>query len=252
MKIAIFADSHGDPNIMLQYPHRDAFNNVGPGWPDLVSQEFDITNFSLSGTSTYYSYKLFCENHARFDRIIFIPSSPGRFSIFLPDRNYYFHCVPGFVKSLEDFVNDPSPYNFRDKQIFAAARDYVIHVLDLQREQMFDHLMIEQVKRLRPDAIMIPAFESSNMNITRTTLSHISMLELKHWKIDNHYLRDVKLTEVRKCHLSDENNRMMFEKIKNVLNGVSSKFELDETDFRIPAHPWQHYFKNLPGLTGNV
>ena len=249
MKIAIFADSHGDTNLLPQYPHRDAFNNVGPGWPDLVSQQFEVTNFSKCGTGTYYSYKLFCEHHTKFDKIIFIPSQVGRFTISLPDTNDKFHCVPGFIKLLDDRINGDPEHKFRDRQVFSAARDYMIHVLDLEREKVFDQLMIAQIKRMRPDTIMIPAFDSSD--IGPLTLGYISMKELEHWKITNQYLRNLPLTEVRKCHLSIENNYMVFEKIKNVLNGVSSKFELDKNDFKIPAHPWQHYFKKL-GLPRNV
>jgi hypothetical protein len=240
MKIAIFADSYGDPDMFPKHPDREILDSVGLSWTELLSQEFEITNFSKSGSSVYYSYKLFYENHAKFDKIIFIPSIAGRFSVFLPDRNEQIQCVPNF--GLPPVENE---HYFRDKQVLSAAKEYIIHILDLEKERVFNQLMIAQVKRIRPDVFLIPAFQETGLG---PYLNVISSLEDKYWKINNQFIRKNNLAEIRKCHFSKENNHMIFEKIKDLLNGVSSKFTLDANDFRIPAHSWKHYFVNIPEL----
>lgn len=249
MKVAIFADSFGDPNILPGYPDREVFDSVGLSWPELLSQEFDVTNFAKCGTGLYYSYKLFCEHHAKFDKIIILPSQAGRFTVLLPDTQTEFHCVPGFVHSMEKHLANYPSIKLQDRQVLTAAMDYIIHVLDLEREHTFNKLMVEDIKKMRPDTIIVDAFQPT---INKgSTLGHMATLELEYWKITPQHLRNFDATDIRKCHLSVENNYMVFEKVKNVLNGVSSTVELSNDSFRAPTQPWQHYFKNL-GIPGNI
>ena len=110
--------------------------------------------------------------------------------------------------------------------------------------------MIEDIKKTRPDTIIIPAFQSPRTG-SSPVLSYISILELEHWNVTVQYLRSLNLTEVRKCHLSIENNHMVFEKVKDVLNGISPTVDISKYSFRVPTHPWQNYFMNL-GLPRNI
>ena len=68
MKIAIFGDSFGDDYNL--WP--DPYSGVGPSWVDyLRSQNLEIENFSVGGTSLFYSYQKFISTYEKYDKVIF-------------------------------------------------------------------------------------------------------------------------------------------------------------------------------------
>ena len=47
---------------------------VDKAWVNMIKNDYTVTNYAKSGSSIYYSYKLFMENHMKHDNIMFIVS----------------------------------------------------------------------------------------------------------------------------------------------------------------------------------
>ena len=75
MKIAIFGDSWAK-----QLKEADELNST-PAWWEILAKKYEVENFGLSGSSTYYSYNNFQRLHSTFDKIIFIPLSEGEYCL---------------------------------------------------------------------------------------------------------------------------------------------------------------------------
>ena len=76
--IAIFGDSFSDPKWV---------KNDYLAWPELLENDFNVTNFSLSGTSLWWSYKQFKKLSTEYDYCIFTITMPGRIHIESLDRH---------------------------------------------------------------------------------------------------------------------------------------------------------------------
>jgi len=77
-KIAIYGDSFG--NMRLENFQGD-LRDRGLGWPEWLEKKYQVTNFAQSGSSLFYSYKLFLENNKDFDYNIFLVTEPNRITI---------------------------------------------------------------------------------------------------------------------------------------------------------------------------
>jgi len=78
MKIAVFGDSFGDDYNL--WP--DPYLGVGPSWIDyLRNQNIEIDNYSCGGASLFYGYQRFISTYQKYDKVIFLVTSPGRISV---------------------------------------------------------------------------------------------------------------------------------------------------------------------------
>ena len=238
MKIAIFGDSFAD---CLWFSKLKIQPQNGPGWPELLAEQYNVTNFASGGTSLYYSYQLFLKHHSQFDRVIFVSSSPERFAVHLPESNDVFHIVPGatFKQRILEL------YHYKtDLRIIQAAEDYISYVLDTEKERIFGKLMIDDIYCTRSDVLLLPAFWIKDDPLI--PLGHFSSMEQQYYKLSQDTISLNNLTDLRKCHLTDENNQMVYQKVMNAINEKSSSISMSISDFKTPTKEWNMYWKVVP------
>jgi len=240
MKIAIFGDSWAK-----QLDDADRLNPT-PAWWEILAEKYTVENFGLSGSSTYFSYDKFEKSHKNFDKIIFIASTPGR--VTLADGmkltckmfgDLRVHQITGIMdaeNSLE-FLKKFDPTNTHDITVLEAVVGYFSHVMNMDEQELINRIYREMVSNIRPnDSLVIESF-----NI----LYKVSEFESNHWQIDLRSLFQSGYNELRKCHMSAENNAMFADKIDTWLQ--TGNFNLSYNDYVKPADSWEKYFKITPG-----
>ncbi len=245
--IGIFGDSHGD----CTYLDWNNLKTIGLGWPELLALKYNVTNYSMGGSGMYYSYNLFKQMYSKFDIIVYVPTQANRFSVYCPDEGQTRHMVPGFLiaqaaRELGNVRHRPNDY-----KALEAAIGYSTYILDEKKEEEMKRLMLEEVKRLRPDTIFIPAFSDDRIVELDVDLSYIANMELAAYGTNLAALRAARnpLLDIRKCHLTDENNRMLFDKVTIAIDNNHTSVRLAESDFVKPKDPFTKYFVNENGRT---
>jgi len=247
LKVAIYGDSHGDCN----YLPWNRFS-IGPGWPELLKQmaEYSVENFCQGGTGTYYSFNKFKNSHERFDKVIFVPSQAGRFTIQLKDEQI--HVVPGHVHSivpqLDRFSKDSVEY-----KTIRAAIDYCYYLMDLDKESFINDFFIDAVSKIRPDAIIIPAFKNERWPNDCLPLAELSICEEQQWNISRQELRKgPPLWDIRKCHITEEHNKLLWAKIVKALKTNQTLVYITEAEMINSKRSYTDYFIKTPDGFGNV
>jgi len=162
MKIAIYGDSFGNSMIddLVERIDRDT---RGKAWVELLADEYDVTNFAQTGSSLFYSYKLFLENNQKFDCNIFLVTDPNR--ITLPNEfdipPLTKHINLGLLKYLEDTYSNSNP---RLSHIVSALKSYYAIVHNFHAVDIFHNLMLENINRINKNTIIIPCFNHSIPN----------------------------------------------------------------------------------------
>lgn len=247
MKVAIFGDSHGDVSYM---DWRKVAPHIGLGWPELLSKFHKTSNYCAGGSGLWYSFKLFQDRHRKFEKVIFLPSQNHRFTLKLPERNTKIHVVPGFVDGdqlRQSLMLNDTPL---DNNIVEAAAGYIDHILDYDKEHFLGNLLIKEIHNIRPDAIIVKCFNSNSESLG---MSDLSRLEIEHWNTSVEELRaDGEHCDYRKCHMSDENNEMVFKKILAAINNNKNFVDFNQSDFIMPKQPLNRYIFKVSGRKGNV
>ena len=248
IKLAIFGDSFAQDESP-QWSSEWA--DVGLSWIDHLrnTNTYSITNFANSGTSLYWSKKLFDQHHGNFDKIIFIVTFPCRRITFdkLPDgceaitKTFYNSST---VFDIIENKNKFNSYNPIEQNFLLAVRDYYLHI----QNDHFDHtvhlLMLDDINEKRPDVILIPAFPSSVPSLDKSgsaPLLTISQKDMLHFGLGEFIPNSNDMTDARKCHLSEENHEILASYMLKFLQG--DPVYLDANKFVKPTKHIAHYFR---------
>lgn len=236
MKIAIFGDSYSST---YAYQHVNSYE----GWPELLAKDFNVENFSENGSCLLYMKKKFDSYHADFDKIIFCVTSPGRIEFKVPtlekDEKYssWYRHIPT-IRSIESRLKIPS-LQLEDKRRYTALYDYFLYVQDEEQEKYIHYTIINDIRHQRPDTIIIPCFPNS-LPKQQACLEDITIFEDKFLNKTTGFYYDY-----RKCHMSYENNQMVYHKIVNMINNNEISLFLDSTDFHRPPDILQNLLVDL-------
>jgi hypothetical protein len=246
--VGIFGDSFADCTYLKEW--KTTYKNIGPGWPELLTLKYKVKNFSAGGSGMYYSYDLFKKMQSNFDIIVFVPSHAARFSVVFPESGQVQHMVPRFLLDQAERELKNSKYRPNDIKIIKAAIDYVSYILNQTKEDEMKRLMLEEIKRLRPDTIFIPAF-SEDIIPGAIELFQVSTMELTHYETSWDKLRNCNppLFDVRKCHMTEGNNRLVFNKVVSAIENKDTVVRISESDFVAPTDPINKYFVYQNGTT---
>lgn len=248
--VGIFGDSHADCTYL---EWKTKYKSVGLGWPELLALKHKVKNYSMGGSGIFYSYDIFKQVHSKFDVVIYIPTQASRFPLYLPDEGRVRHMVPGFlISQAAQELSRAKQYNRpNDYKAMEAAIGYSMYILDRKKEDEMKRLMLAEVKRIRPDTIIIPAFPDDRLDQTDVDLSYISAMELSAFGTTLQELRQsaTPFLDIRKCHMTDENNRMVFNKVLTAIETKETVVRLAESDFTKPVGPFTKYFVDENGRT---
>lgn len=243
--ILILGDSFADATSC--WPHR--FSDVGPGWTELLAQHdsYNITNLAVGGSSFYYSYKNFIENHSNFDRVVFLVTHPGRISLDIPNLTNYssarHHSGLDSLSSLKKLAN----YDKIALDYINALEDYFLYIQNHDYDVYCQWTFIEHIQRLKPNTILIPCFNNSLPNILGDPMSEIGHkeiasvfnIEFTHSIFKN--LANQGLNDARKCHMCEENNYIFYLEVLKWMNG--EPVSIDLSVYKEPTKDVSHYWR---------
>lgn len=225
MNIGIFGDSYGD----------DRTGELGyESWVKLLSEKYNVTNYSYTGSGLFYSYDLFEKNHHKHDKIIFLVSDIDRI------------LMPEYTK-----LDVSRHLTYNQSKVFAekVSRDYelIVKYFELIHNSDFyltaHRLMVENINRIRSDAIVYPCFQFDYLkkfplfHVTRFEDNFIGMNSDKRIEFYNKGLRDS-----RTCHMTEKNNYVVYEMFDSLLNNI--EFELNETILHKPDRKLEYYYQS--------
>lgn len=239
MKVGIFGDS------FACIPKKYSFNPT-KSWPEIVLERYN-TGSNCHGkpsTDLLYSVNKFKSYQIHYDKIIFVVTNPGRLRA--PERTYeaYNEDDQEYINSTINLTSVEYCINeLKNKRvggellgILEAARSYYIHLNDHHKNLYLHYLMLQDIKRIRSDVILIPAFVDSLPGYSITPMSEISEFEFKYW--DRRYLKHGQ--DLRYCHMSADNNEIFAEHVFRWLNG--EPVNIDIKNFVHPKTPKSYYF----------
>ena len=249
--VGIFGDSHADCSYLQEW--KTMSSNVGPGWPELLAEKYQVTNFALGGSGVYYSYNLFKKMQDNFDVVIYIPTQASRFSVFYPDMNKSIQIVPHFAL-LQEARGEYKKLFANDYKVAQAAVAYISHILDQDKDREMKKLMLQEMKRLRPDTIFLRAFNEDKGRENEVVLVNFIGKEFRHWGTTHELTSEIKppLLDIRKCHMTEGNNRMVFDKVVSAIESNDTVVRFKDSDFVAPTRPFNNYFVTSEKGTSNV
>lgn len=233
MKIGIFGDSYADK-------HPDG---LGKAWFEILRDRYnlDVTCFGQNGSSVYYSYTKFIEHHNQFDKIIFLVTGPGRLTLPIPKKYDEMSIALRHVTNYDSFKYSVNS-NFKNdrylRHVASALELYYLFLMDFEKDRLFHRLLIEEIRRVRPDGLYIPCFDNLEFSCEKT-LSDIHRIDIAHYNLTE---KEAIHRDIRHCHMNEKNNRTFAELIKNWVD--SGDFDLDR-DFKLFGHsdlPIDHHF----------
>lgn len=237
MKIAIFGDS---------FAHTEPFLEHKAWYQKLREKGYDITVFSKTGSSLWYSYNEFVKYQKNFDRCIFLITSWGR--MYLPQLTQPFW--PGIRQIEADMANPNIPQH--DRNVLISTYNWLVCARNDEEHISYHDMMIREISSLRPDALLIPCFYYDLSRVPEwkyCTPFDIQLIDLFFYKIDyqdsdgNWRRKQLRRggRELRACHFNDENNIIFADKISQWID--TGNFSMDIREFVNPTKPVEYYFE---------
>ena len=237
MKIGIFGDSYSCNNPYLHSNYIGATEAAArKSWIDHIEIEKKtrVANHSMMGSSLYYSYSQFKKYQRTYDKIIFIVTDWGR--LWVPNINIEHPHIPGF-SHCEVKLNNCSDED--DRQVLQAAYDYYVYLENHNEDIDIHKLMINEITRLRSDALLIPVFANETScfvpNWEGPSLEVIC-------DIDNHFYKVPRGTaDLKHCHFNNENN-LIFS--KHIINWIDHQtpLRIDLSEYVASSKPVEYYY----------
>lgn len=217
--LAVYGDSFGTYSFgNAELCHKGLSHH----WSSLLGKKYkcEVINYSLSGSSVYYSYKKFIETNRYHDYIIFLVTEPNRYIIPL-DFTFNRMCVTNqdqidvWRKTNQDLKK--SDIELLDKL------DSWFKLSDNEYNYDMSELMIEKVIKHRKDALVLPCYNISMRNEFRKSLSispETNLCSLYYKQMDEMKLNDYGMNtiwsenqEYISGHLTPEYNKIAYENI---------------------------------------
>ena len=204
--LAIFGDS---------YARSDATDIQEKSWHEFMDG-YHITNFGDPGSCLWYSYDLFLQNHSKFDKIIFLVTSPNRITLTGPTVIYRNQNYKTAKIKIELTTG-------KELEQYKTVRDYYELIHDVRKDAVTHQLMVSDIKQIRLDAVVYPCFdntwshESPLYNITKFEDQYLGMTPEMRRELYRKGLRDS-----RACHMIEENNKVVAKMFLSKLSGVDN------------------------------
>lgn len=236
MKIAIFGDSWGDASPPFTL-HSDE-----ESWPLILSNTYDITNFSESGSSVYFSAEKFLANYENFDKIIFFITDCAR--RYLPEHSsitFDYGSTRHIKANTPEIIKDFLAGSPRNQEIAKAIDLYYSYIVNDAQDIYYHDLTLDHIQsKLSSDRLLMLEYPIE-----------IAFKENRYYQSLGHDL--TLFSEWKNCHMTHTNNRRMAELIDQWLtNPESTKLTIGNTRrinselFHDPVNePFEKYYKRI-------
>ncbi len=242
MKIAIYGDSWG--SLGLNEPHSYL------GWPEILADQpnVEVTNFSVVGSSLYYSYKQFIKNHSFYNINIFLITSTGRMYVnSMPEYYDLAKHISGLgnvlerKESLKKIVYLSKTNKEQIEKINEALELYYVYLHNDEQDSDVYNALLYHARSLTNNTIFIPCFKQSDQ------LSLLDIYEMEN-KVtgasEKYFLQGIGINSIvddkclrdnRICHLTKRNNEILAGKIINAIKTNTMSIDLSISDFAEPT-----------------
>lgn len=242
--IGIFGDSYARNSL-------DSINSKC--WNYLLAKKIGVktyANYGYGGTSFYYTYNNFLEQHSKYDIVVVAVTDPSRFHsiISLPSFGEKKIISTVGVRNIESIIKDDR-LTHSEKELLTHVKNWYL-VNSLEYVDDVQDLMINEIIRLRPDAIIIPCFSTSfsrkmhkQMKLTHLhNLYQMTFIQAKSLGID---LGENKWEENKEmcCHFTDEMNQHVAELVYNKY--VTGTWNWNIPEFVAHEKSLEYYYHKL-------
>jgi hypothetical protein len=122
-----------------------------------------VSLHSAAASSLYWAYEQFLENHASYDRCIFIVTSTGRLPVnSVKEIGSQFYHIANYDSAFNLLKTKSAFYSFETKKWLEAALGYYIFLQNPQYDVDIAELMIAKIRQLRPDTMIVPIIDYAN------------------------------------------------------------------------------------------
>jgi hypothetical protein len=240
MKIGVYGDS---------FAARWAFSDIETHWWHILGKllNAEVECFGISGTSTFFSYKHFIENHNKFDVNIFFVTNSFRYTKLtrLTNEKYEYFATFDQVDIIENrYKKDLSS---ADLSTLDNIRGWFL-ASDDEFNDVCQSLIIKDIVSKDPNVILYPSFDDSINTKTIEDLKLQLGSSAINWmdKIDEWFKMPVRLDHdeilsVIACHFTPEINVRFAEAMYNYI--------VKKKPIKVPKEPIEHkhdleyYFK---------
>ena len=204
-------------------------SSLGTAWPNqLDKSRWTMTNHAMPATNFYWTYRLFLEHHSKYDQVVCIVSSPGRYT---ERDNSYVLGIPFSVSGIKHahylLNQNKQRLTYTERKIVEAVRDYMMHAQDYEYEVDAAVQLLEHLKRIRPDAIFIPTNRAMPnlcppdhvmmMDFTRIIINSFKPEMVKEFCPDAGCWIPKDEREIIQCHMTPEVNALMARCVEEAL-----------------------------------
>jgi hypothetical protein len=234
MRIGIFGDSFASDNKM----------NPTDSWVDILRNNHEVENHAMPGTNLYFSVLKLKENYKKYEKIIFVVTQPSRIKIsdnvpcYDPSKRHIGHAPT--IGRLIKAANEHEIYDGPLIDAYNAALNYYKYIQDTTYDEYIHTLMLDDILKICPNIILIPAFTDSIPNSQISSLIEIRTNENKAWGFE--YFIPPGFIDERNCHLTAENNSILAEKAEEWLRGKTVDTNIN--DFATPTNK-EFYIRKL-------
>lgn len=222
MKIGIYGDSFGAGYAFnVSARGKKLLEYIGMDWTEILAARYSVTNYSAFSSSLVYSVDMIEKTHTEFDKIILLVTHPGRITMGNASK----------LQPTKHFVNYDYSKLWSDRALqegwfkeLTSVLDYYFYIYDDDHVNLTHRSLVNYIKHIRPDALLIPNFSNSFNGILGNTLTDIFDMENKVWDIE-YPIFDY---DMRKCHLTKENNEILAAHIEQWLRGTPVNINLDK------------------------
>lgn len=217
MKIAVFGDSYSASSYM----------NPSPTWVDLLAEKHNVQNFSLSGSSLYFSVSLLLKHSWNFEKNILVVTQPGR--IMIPNEHHvpqlHQRAIAG-IRTIDHLEKNLTESDNFLQRYYNAAKEYFMYLQDNQYDSYIHSLMVRDAIQKVPNLIVIPAFPNSDVPGINISMHHIYIKECEGWGETEHTAKEYR--DIRNCHMTKENNVIFAKKVEEWISGSPVYINVDD------------------------
>ena len=210
-------------------------SNTRRSWVDYLGDHHQIKNYAMTGSTFSYTHNHVLKFHNRHDLNIVLVTNYARLNLFR------LKTTPKFAPGLNYIEHRLSQRNSdHDRTILEAARDFYLYVEDEEDTKKFHYLMLDEIKRIVPNLILVPCFMHSLTSTEMTKcLSDISHIDNRYYK------KHIFMVDKKRCHLNDKNNKILATKLLEHIDGNKGvEFKINIDDYVEPFNePFDYNFK---------
>ena len=245
-RVWIFGDSYADPNW-----DKESFEHKT--WYEMLAKQYEYKNFAMVGTGPHYSMKEFYRRYKQFneeDLVVWILSGKDRIQFHLPDkfRNRHKDPIQLVHDSYWDFktqemkcnaIFEPSFYQSHKDHMSYTMKTFEREVINSNKKNESFLYTISRIHKCKIYIFFLRYDDSYIKDSLNDNLFYICPISLQQISINEYrnpgepFYEDNK----RNNHLSEENHKVMYERIHNFVQGIRTVPEFKQNILDKPDKP---------------